>query len=206
MSESQHNNTDISADNKRTAADEQQSVSIHIENLTSELMVISNADVNIATSNHQSNGQEVSVIYQVVPADSSTLQNDNPSQPSSHGTYPSQEQCQSQCYNVSVSADTHTGSHDSTKSCIVDGSSLQLMNPDVILAQSNIRDTASVQQILETTRIFHCDLCSATFNRQGNYTRHRMIHTVLSKVRTYIVSINILILVLLQVYFVPVDI
>ncbi|XP_064600444.1 zinc finger protein 236-like [Liolophura sinensis] len=26
--------------------------------------------------------------------------------------------------------------------------------------------------------IFRCDLCSATFNRLGNYSRHRMIHTV----------------------------
>ncbi|XP_006817160.1 uncharacterized protein LOC102802189 [Saccoglossus kowalevskii] len=27
-------------------------------------------------------------------------------------------------------------------------------------------------------RPFKCDLCSATFNRMGNYTRHRLIHTV----------------------------
>lgn len=30
--------------------------------------------------------------------------------------------------------------------------------------------------------IFQCDLCSATFNRLGNYSRHRMIHTVHVKV------------------------
>ena len=31
---------------------------------------------------------------------------------------------------------------------------------------------------------FQCDLCSATFSRLGNYTRHRMIHTIHIKVQT----------------------
>ena len=31
--------------------------------------------------------------------------------------------------------------------------------------------------------VYQCDLCSATFNTQGNYNRHRMIHTINTKVR-----------------------
>ena len=33
--------------------------------------------------------------------------------------------------------------------------------------------------------VYQCDLCSATFNTQGNYNRHRMIHTINTKVRLY---------------------
>ena len=31
-------------------------------------------------------------------------------------------------------------------------------------------------------KVYACELCSATFNRHANYTRHKMIHSVHPKV------------------------
>ncbi|XP_033757712.1 zinc finger protein 792-like [Pecten maximus] len=55
--------------------------------------------------------------------------------------------------------------------------------PQVEMKQ--LKDTSVIDQtpVIQggTRNEYRCDLCSASFNRYGNYTRHRMIHTVNTK-------------------------
>ncbi|XP_069140676.1 uncharacterized protein [Argopecten irradians] len=46
---------------------------------------------------------------------------------------------------------------------------------------SNLDESTPVVAQGGTRHEYRCDLCSASFNRYGNYTRHRMIHTVNTK-------------------------
>ncbi|XP_060076598.1 zinc finger protein 510-like [Ylistrum balloti] len=53
------------------------------------------------------------------------------------------------------------------------------------MEQEPMKDVTVIDQTTtlqgSTRHEYRCDLCSASFNRYGNYTRHRMIHTVNTK-------------------------
>ncbi|KAK3095087.1 hypothetical protein FSP39_010146 [Pinctada imbricata] len=55
-------------------------------------------------------------------------------------------------------------------------SSSEEKNENVVISVS--KSTEMEENDKGSDYTFSCDLCSATFNRQGNYTRHRMIHTI----------------------------